>query len=891
MATLSSRFLSQSIGVKSEFPKFTVVTDERSLDCKSKCSCHFTRKQKLNRNGLNRKKAGQMINYFEKINDGKLFAISPNSIEIALDKRIQTNVIEDRTTFMFRTEIGGQVKVVVSQKSMNYVISVELISLTDVCYQNLELHWGIFRSDSSCWVLLDSENSPSGTDLVKSERTHRKTNFVVPVGIGRGNPLPLGVSLNDDGSTNFSLFSRNAENVVLCLYDENTAKPALEIELDPYINRSGDMWHVSLSSVRQYLSYGFRCKGAILWDKGNRYHMRRILLDPYAKILGNFNYNEGGSVPLVKCLGRLYTETAFDWDGDTSPWKFKLQPGIILCVPWLKNYLRQILSFWSSKLSQKFNHMPHEKKFRAVSFLSIPMEKLMVYRLNVGRFTEDMSSLLPKDIAGTFLGVIQKLHHLKNLGVNALLLEPIFPFDELKGPYYPYNFFAPMNKYGPLRDGISACTSMKEMVKALHANGLEVLLEMVFTHTAEGGDSLCQTISFRGIDNSSYYIVDRNVESEGGNVLNCNHPMVQTMILDCLRHWVHEYHVDGFCFINSSSLAKGSDGELLTLSPLIEAIAFDPILSHAKIIADCWSPLDMQCKEIHFPHWKKWAEMNARFCYDVRNFLRGEGLLSNLATRLCGSGDIFSDGRGPSFSFNYIARNFGLPLVDLVSFSGSELSAELSWNCGEEGPTSTPVVLESRLKQIRNFLFILYISLGVPVLNMGDEYGQSTGGSTLYSNRKSFDWGSLRTDFGVQTTQYVTFLSSLRTKRSDLLQRKHFMKIEHLDWHGEDQSQPQWEAPSSKFLAVTVNTGDDETETRSNGGDLYFAINAHGSSECAVLPQVSNNMAWFCLVDTSLPYPGFFSMEGIPIDQPATSIAIYSMKPHSCTLFEARKIS
>ncbi|KAJ1380235.1 Glycoside hydrolase superfamily [Sesbania bispinosa] len=220
---------------------------------------------------------------------------------------------------------------------------------------------------------------------------------------------------------------------------------------------------------------------------------------------------------------------------------------------------------------------------------------------------------------------------------------------------------------------------------------------------------------------------------------------VQNLILDSLRHWVTEFHIDGFSFINASHLLKGFHGEYLSPPPLVEAIAFDPALLKTKIIADCWDSHDMVAKENRFPHWMRWAEINTNFCNDVRNFLRGQNLLSNFATRLCGSGDMFSDGRGPAFSFNYIARSVGLSLVGLGSFNNEDLAVELSWNCGEEGPTNNTSDLERRLKQIRNFLFIQFVSLGVPVLNLGDECGQSSGGSPAYGDIKPFNWDALKT--------------------------------------------------------------------------------------------------------------------------------------------------
>lgn len=773
--------------------------------------------------------------------------------------------LKEVSTYRFRTEIGGHVKISVGKINGKYAVYVEVSSLELGASDNISLMliWGIYTSDSSCFMPLDSSShartietpllqnsfarfatelefeakqtpfylsfflkpTSSGVEI----RNHNRSNFCVPIGFDSGYPTPLGLSFSTDGSMNFAFFSRNAAGCVLCLYDDSTSgKPALELDLDPYVNRSGDIWHASLEGAWTFLSYGYRCKGAALQSDADKFDAGRVLLDPYSKIIINsVTDNVPGLLP--KYLGRLCKEPVFDWSDDVPP--------------------------------------------------NLAMEKLVVYRVNVMRFTKDNSSQISSDAAGTFAGLIEKLSHFKNLGVNAVLLESIFPFDEQKGPYFPCHFFSPSNVYGPSNGSVAAISSMKEMVKKLHANGIEVLMEVVFTHTAEAG-------ALQGIDDSSYYFTSNPTGLDSQNALNCNHPIVQRVILDSLQHWVTEFHIDGFCFINASSLLRSFGGEYLSRPPIVEAIAFHPLFSKTKIIADCWDPKELEAKETAFPHWKKWAEMNTKFCYDLRNFLRGEGLLSDLATRLCGSGDIFSSGRGPAFSFNYITRNFGLPLVDLVSFSGDELASELSWNCGEEGPTNKTTILERRLKQIRNYLFVLFVSLGVPVLNMGDECGQSSGGSTSYGSRKPFDWNALSTGFGIQTTQFISFLSSLRMRRSDLLQKRNFLKEENIDWHGSDQNPPRWEDPSCKFLAMTLKVDKPgsglSSESSHVEGDMFIAFNAAGRSESVTLPEVPEGMTWHRLVDTALPFPGFFSNDSEPvIRQP------YEMKSHSCMLLEA----
>ncbi|KAG2267461.1 hypothetical protein Bca4012_038718 [Brassica carinata] len=795
--------------------------------------------------------------------------VSTKSAQVDDLKKVTT------TSYSFRTKSGALVKVKVEKKREKYSIMVYVSSLElsggddNKSSSSLVMVWGVYRSDSSCFLPLDFENSDQNsqthtteTPFVKSSLsdelmlglefdgkespfylsfrlkdpnglemlTHRDTDFCVPVGFTAGRPLPLGLSSGpDDDSWNFAFFSRNSKSVVLCLYDDTTTdRPALELDLDPYVNRTGDVWHASVEKTWEFVRYGYRCKESTHSEEEED----DIVLDPYATVIEK-------SISQKKFLGRLFKNPSFDWGRDASP--------------------------------------------------NIPLEKLIVYRLNVKGFTQHKSSKLPANTAGTFTGVAEKVNHLKTLGTNAVLLEPVFSFSEQKGPYFPFHFFSPMDMY----DHESAVNSMKEMVKRLHSEGIEVLLEVVFTHTADFG-------ALRGIDDSSYYYKGRANDLDSKSYLNCNFPVVQQLVLESLRYWVTEFHVDGFCFINASSLLRGVHGEHLSRPPLVEAISFDPLLAGRKLIADCWDPHDVVMpKEVRFPHWKRWGELNTRYCRDVRNFVRGRGLLSDLATRICGSGDVFTDGRGPAFSFNYVSRNSGLSLVDLVSFSGGpELASELSWNCGEEGATNKSAVLQTRLKQIRNLLFIQYVSLGVPVLNMGDECGVSTKGSPLLTSRKPFDWNMLASAFGVQITQFISFMTSVRARRSDVFQRRNFLKPENIVWYANDQTTPKWEDPGSKFLALEIKAETEEETTASlveptepKNNDLFIGFNASDQPENVILPSLPDGRKWSRLVDTALPFPGFFSVEGETIvaeeeEEEMNQPVLYEMKPYSCTLFE-----
>ncbi|KAI9093318.1 hypothetical protein K1719_027332 [Acacia pycnantha] len=766
----------------------------------------------------------------------KLYATSRASIEVSKNQVATFTKVEDlrgALSYLFRTEIGGQVKVYVIKNNVKYSVYIEVSSL-QVHGEELVLCWGVYRANSSCFELpgfkssatdtrtgmnlspfqqsssdnftieleFDAKQAPfyfsfilrsslNAESRASDVRSHRKTNFCVPVGSLPGHPAPLGLSFSPDGSMNFAIFSKQAaEGMVLCLYDDtNLEKPALQLDLDPYVNRSGDIWHISFESAWTFVSYGYRCNGALVQQSKGDNLNAHVLLDPYAKIIGN-SFPNGHA----KFLGRLCEEPDFDWSDDFHP--------------------------------------------------NLPFEKLVVYRLNVEHFTQHKSSQLPTDLVGTFVGLVEKVQHFKDLGVNAILLEPILTFDEQKGPYFPCHFFSPTHILGPSGGPISTINSMKEMVKYLHANGIEVLMEVVVTHTAEVG-------ALQGIDDSSYYYTNGVGESKVQSSLNCNYPIVQQLILDSLRHWVTEFHIDGFTFINASHLLRGFHGEYLSRPPLVEAIAFDPLLSKTKVIADCWDPYDMVVRHTRFPHWMRWAEMNADFCNNVRNFLRGESLISELATRLCGSGNLFSDGRGPAFSFNYVARNFGLSLVDLVSFSG------------------------------------------VPVLNMGDECGLSGGGSLAYGDRKPLDWSAMNSGFGKQISQFILFLTKLRNRRSDIFQRRSFWKEENIEWRGSDITPPKWDDPSCKFLAMTLKVERDpllvSSETSNlSAGDVFMAFNAADQSEAVVLSPPPEGMSWRRLVDTSLPFPGFFSSNGEFVLGPEQTVGLfpYQVKSHSCILLE-----
>ncbi|CAI8599091.1 unnamed protein product [Vicia faba] len=491
--------------------------------------------------------------------------------------------------------------------------------------------------------------------------------------ISPGQAFPLGVSQVDNG-INFAIFSQHATAVALCLVlPERESIDTLdggmiELALDPHLNKTGDVWHICIEDLPgSNVLYGYRIDGSQDWGKGHRFGRSIVLVDPYAKLVEGRRYFGDISKKLSKFLGT--------YDFDSLPFD------------WGENY-----------------KLPN-----------IAEKDLVIYEMNVRAFTMDESSGLDNNIRGSYLGVIEKIPHLLELGINAVELLPIFEFDELElqrrpNPrdhmintwgYSTINFFAPMSRYASAGGGpVNASQEFKQMVKALHSASIEVILDVVYNHTNEADDPNPYTTSFRGIDNKVYYMLDDKGQllnfSGCGNTLNCNHPVVMELILDSLRHWVTEYHVDGFRFDLASILCRGTDGSPLNAPPLIRAIAKDAVLSRCKIIAEPWD-----CGGLYlvgsFPNWDRWAEWNGKYRDDVRKFIKGDsGTKGSFATRVSGSSDLYRvNKRRPYHGINFVIAHDGFSLRDLVSynFKHNEANGEggndgcndnFSWNCGFE---------------------------------------------------------------------------------------------------------------------------------------------------------------------------------------------------------------
>ncbi|KAK6940195.1 Glycoside hydrolase, family 13, N-terminal [Dillenia turbinata] len=682
----------------------------------------------------------------------------------------------------------------------------------------------------------------SSQQRVLEEEAPRLSESGLPFKVSSGQAFPLGVSDIESG-INFAIFSQHATSVTLCLLLPNRANnEMMEVTLDPQVNKTGDIWHISIEDLpRSQVLYGYRINGPQGWNQGHRFDSSIVLLDPYAKLVEGRRIFGDASKKLSKFFGTYdFNSLPFDW-GDN----YKLP--------------------------------------------NIPEKDLVIYEMNVRAFTADKSSGLDSDICGSYLGVIEKIPYLLELGVNAVELLPVFEFDEMEfqrrpNPrdhlintwgYSTINFFAPMSRYASTGGGpLNSSWEFKEMVKALHGAGIEVILDVVYNHTNEGDDEHPYTTSFRGIDNKVYYMVDLNNNgkllnfSGCGNTFNCNHPVVMELILDSLRHWVTEYHVDGFRFDLASILCRGTDGSPLRAPPLVRAIAKDPKLSRCKIIAE------------------PWEEWNGKYRDDLRRFIKGDaGMKGIFATRVAGSADLYRvNKRKPYHSINFITAHDGFTLHDLVSYNykhneangegGNDGSNDnYSWNCGYEGEVADDNIKALRSRQMKNFHLALMISQGTPMMLMGDEYGH-----TRYGNNNSYGHDTAINNFQWKQLEMkkkglFRFFSEVIKfrKMHQVFRHGDFLNKNNVTWHEDN-----WDNYESKFLAFTLHD--------KNGGDIYMAFNAHDFFVKVVIPSPPQRRRWFRVVDTNMKSPDDFVMEGV-----AGIGSTYNVAAYSSILLQARQ--
>lgn len=658
-----------------------------------------------------------------------------------------------------------------------------------------------------------------------------------------GKPLPLGSSRTKLGF-NFALFSRHAETVTLLFFESGKAPIHCEIELDPAINRTGDIWHIQIHDLDPDLRYGYRLQGS--WDPDHSGHRfsDALLLDPYAKALtGTSNWGEvyvrqEHASPTSAFRRRCcLLDDEFDWQGDRP--------------------------------------------------LNIPLQDSIIYELHVRGFTRHPSSEVAHP--GTYQGLIEKIPYLQELGITAVELLPVTEFNEnenlnrnpvsgeqLKNfwGYSPISFFAPKASYAVNGRNGNQVREFKEMVKALHQAGIEVLLDIVFNHTGEGGSD-GPVYSFRGLDNTIYYMLDPQSRaylnfSGCGNTLNCNHPLVRKLIIDCLRYWVTEMHVDGFRFDLASVLGRDSMGEVMENPPMVEQIAEDPILANTKIIAEAWDAAGLYQVGSFSSH-PRWAEWNGRYRDDVRAFTTGrQGNVAALATRISGSADLYQvDEKAPCNSINFITSHDGFTLYDLVSYNHkhNELNGEqnrdgndynLSWNSGTEGETDDPEIRQLRQRRMRSLAVILLLSQGTPMFVSGDEFGRSQGGNNnAYCQDNETGWLDWRqTKNNRELLRFFKILLTLRKdhpifRRPDFFPQGGGHDPHEIHWQALQAGEPDW-SPACRTLGFMLD-GLAVADCRDD--DFFVMLNGQLENVLVEIPSLPTGRCWHLLANSAAEPP------------------------------------
>ncbi len=706
-----------------------------------------------------------------------------------------------------------------------------------------------------------------------------------------GNPRPFGAT-PVSGGVNFAIFTRHATSVRLCLYEKaENGEATLDTRLDPVQNRTGDIWHIHIDGIGPGALYAWRVDGPFMPERGYRFNPNKILIDPYAKALsGNFEWNMrsalayDGASPKVdlsfsriddasmipKCV--VVDDDAFDWQGDRP--------------------------------------------------LNLPLRHCVIYESHVRGISAHASA--GSSHPGTYLGVVGAIPYLKDLGITSLELMPVQEFDHHENPrhdprtgkrlyqYWGYNtlaFFAPKGRYASSGYSGQQVDEFKTMVLELHKAGIELILDIVFNHTGEGNE-LGPTLSFRGLDNPIWYMLDDDPRryknySGCGNTLNCNHPVVRNFILDCLHYWVIDMHVDGFRFDLGSILGRDQKGRLLENPPVIEQIAEDPILRQTKIIAEAWDAGGAY-QVGGFPG-GRWAEWNDRFRDDMRRFWRGdEGTVAALATRLTGSSDLYlRDGRKPFHSINYLTSHDGFTLRDLVSYNGkhNERNGErgqdghdsnFSFNHGHEGPSANPAIERLRERQQKNFIATLLLSIGTPMMLGGDEFGRSQHGNNnayCQDNETSwFDWS-----LPLKHQEFHRFtkgLISLRLKHPAFRRPEFFTgkdanynALPDIAWFAPDGTPPSWVDMSSAISARLDGSKADIVADRDDN-DFFIMLNATDEAVDFTVCAPQTGWTWHRAVDTSRPSPDDMTPHGA--EPPVDHALPYRLESKSLALLLAR---
>ncbi|MGD8631150.1 MAG: glycogen debranching protein GlgX [Gammaproteobacteria bacterium] len=686
-----------------------------------------------------------------------------------------------------------------------------------------------------------------------------------------GDRYPAGAT-QVPGGVNFSIYSRHATHVELLLFAAaDSPQPFQVIPLDPRLHRTFFFWYVLVEDLPVGIHYAWRIDGENdVQLTGRRFDREKVLLDPCARgVTDNLWDRARASLPgdnVTTSMRGVVEDSTYDWEGDET----------LGCIR---------------------------------------PEKTIIYELHVGGFTSHPGAAV--DHPGTFAGVIEKIPYLVELGITHVELMPVMAFDEQDVPpgvaelglhnfwgYSTHSYFSPHPGYCVSPNAGAHMREFRDMVKALHEAGIGVILDVVFNHTAEGGAG-GPMINFKGIGNETFYHLDpadRSIYRDYtgcGNTLNCNHPMVAKFILECLEYWVREMHVDGFRFDLASVLSRGEDGEPLHHAPVLWNIEFSNTLSETRIIAEAWDAAGLY-QVGDFPGYR-WGEWNGRYRDSMRRFVRGDkGLISEIAMRISGNSDLYQgDDRLPTNSINFITCHDGFTLYDLVSYNEKHNEANgeqnrdgnnngLSWNCGVEGETDDPHILALRHRQARNFMALLMLSQGIPMLNAGDEVLRTQqGNNNVWCQNNElgwFDWTLLETN--ADMLQFTREIIDFRKRHPCLMHARYLTGqpreghwFPDIAWHGEHLNHPAWDDPDSRVLAFTLGAMEPWEE------DLHVIINMGRRRLQMPLPAIPEGH-WYCAIDTARNAPGNILRPAmqLPLQQPACPVA-----PRSILVCEARR--
>jgi isoamylase len=675
-----------------------------------------------------------------------------------------------------------------------------------------------------------------------------------------GASAPLGATVRDAG-VNFSVFSKDAALVDLLLFDDaNAVKPATVIPLKADKHRTYHYWHVFVPDLQPGQVYAYRAHGPFAPERGCRFDSEKVLVDPYG---------------LAVAVPKKYDRRAAARPGDNAA-----------------TAMRSVVA------------APDRYDWEGDLPLNRPFAETVIYELHVVGFTRHPSSGVSSAKRGTYAGLIQKIPYLKDLGVTAVELLPVFQFDVQDAPagrvnywgYQPVSFFAPHHAYSSQENALAVLDEFRDMVKALHRGGLEVILDVVFNHTAEGGFT-GPTLCYRGLANDVYYILEKDKSRYAdytgcGNTLNANQPIVRRLIQDSLRYWVTQMHVDGFRFDLASILSRDEEGRPVPNPPVLWDIESDPLLAGTKLIAEAWDAAGLY--QVGSFIGDRWQEWNGRFRDDVRRFLKGDnGSVPAVASRILGSPDLYGhEEREAEQSINFVTCHDGFTLNDLVSYNRKHNEANgendrdgsdnnLSWNCGMEGPSDDSTVEAVRNRQIKNFFALTLLAAGTPMLLMGDEVRRTQrGNNNAYcqdSDLSWFDWGLL--DRHSDIHRFVRELNGFRQRR-DVVEGSapslnQLLRRARIEWHGVALKRPDWN-DHSHSLAFTLRT-------LRGRFLLHGMLNAFWEPLTFELPPIpaEGQQGWRRCIDTALDSPGdICPWETAPV----VTQAAYVAQPRSVVL-------